>query len=265
MPEFCDVALPVPLDMVFTYRVPPDVAPVVGGRVLVPFRQQRMTGVVFELHDRKPSIATKNIISALDSVQVLDDLLMRLARWIADYYLAPIGEVCRTMLPLMAEFKRSIGYRITEQGHTALHLAGVSGSPARSRRTPEEQIAEFRVLDYMAATDGELVREQTLRSATRISRKILDGMVRKKWLTREDISGPQDATRTVRTALLKSVDGKLNDNQRAVIETLIASGSKLPVETLTALQIPRTTLGTLLKRGLIEIVEQPAEFTVSRA
>jgi primosomal protein N' (replication factor Y) (superfamily II helicase) len=265
MPEFCDVALPVPLDMVFTYRVPPDVAPVVGGRVLVPFRQQRMTGVVFELHDRKPSIATKNIISALDSVQVLDDLLMRLARWIADYYLAPIGEVCRTMLPLMAEFKRSIGYRITEQGHTALHLAGVSGSPARSRRTPEEQIAEFRVLDYMAATDGELVREQTLRSATRISRKILDGMVRKKWLTREDISGPQDATRTVRTALLKSVDGKLNDNQRAVIETLIASGSKLPVETLHALQIPRTTLGTLVKRGLVEIVEQPAEFTVSRA
>ena len=116
MPEFCDVALPVPLDMVFTYRVPADAAPIVGGRVLVPFRQQRMTGIVVELHDRKPAVATKNIISVLDPGPVLDELLLRLARWIADYYLAPLGEVCRTMLPLMAEFKRTIGYRLTEHG-----------------------------------------------------------------------------------------------------------------------------------------------------
>jgi primosomal protein N' (replication factor Y) len=65
MPEFCDVALPVPLDMVFTYRVPADAAPVVGGRVLVPFRQQRMTGIVVELHDRKPTVTIKNVLSVL--------------------------------------------------------------------------------------------------------------------------------------------------------------------------------------------------------
>src|SRR3954453_13282865 len=177
MSEFCDVALAVPLDMVFTYAVPPDAAPVVGGRVLVPFRQQRMTAIVFELHDRKPAVTTKTIISVLDSSPVLDDILLRLARWIADYSLAPIGEVCRTMLPLMAEFKRSIGYRITDHGHTTLHMAGMSGSSARSRRTREEQIAEFAVLDYLAGSDGELVREQTLRSATRVARKILAGMV----------------------------------------------------------------------------------------
>ena len=262
---FCDVALAVPVDMVFTYGVPPDAAPVVGGRVLVPFRQQRMTGVVFELHDRKPAVTTKSIINVLDSSPVLDDILLRLARWIADYYLAPIGEVCRTMLPLMAEFKRSIGYRITDQGHTTLHMAGMSGSSARSRRTPEEQIAEFAVLDYLAGSDGEQVREQTLRSATRVSRKILAGMVRKKWLAREDVSAPQDAKRTIKVAALKFVEGKLNDNQRALIETLSASGSKLPVESLQGLEIPRTTLGTLVKRGLVEIIEEPADVTISRS
>ena len=97
MPEFCDVALPVPLDMVFTYRVPAESMPVVGGRVLVPFRQQRMTGVVVELHDRKPSVATKTIQSALDVAPVLDEQLLRLGRWIADYYLAPLGEVFRNI------------------------------------------------------------------------------------------------------------------------------------------------------------------------
>ncbi len=309
MPEFCDVALPVPLDIVFTYGIPAGTAPVVGGRVLVLFRQKRMTGIVVELRDRKPSVATKNIISVLDSTPVLDESLLRLGRWIADYYLAPIGEVFRTMLPLMAEFKRVVGYRISGQGQTALHLAGMSGSSARSRRTPEEQDKEFRVLDYLAAyasegapaslktaienvvqttsapngkgtpsavpldptslpalaAQGCLVREGILRSSLGASRAILDGMVRKKWIVREDISAPQDATRTIKVAYLKSAEGKLNENQRALIEALTASGGKVPVETLRSLKIPRTTLGTLVRRGLVEIQLEPADFTVSRA
>src|SRR6201984_3382994 len=128
MAEYCDVALAVPLDMVFTYRVPAETTPVVGGRVLVPFRQQRSTGIVVELHDRKPSVTIKPILSVLDVAPVLDDQLLRLGRWIADYYLAPLGEVFRTMLPLNAEFKRSTAYRVTREGQLALHLAGMSGS-----------------------------------------------------------------------------------------------------------------------------------------
>jgi len=270
MPEFCDVALPVPLDMVFTYRVPAEATPVVGGRVLVPFRQQRMTGIVVALHDRKPSVKTKTILNVLDVAPVLDDQLLRLGRWIADYYLAPLGEVFRTMLPLNAEFKRSVAYRITKEGQLTLHLAGMSGSSARSRRTPEEQAAEFRVLDYLAAQEpvlGETIQvsEDKLRSATRVSRLILSGMVRKKWLAREDVSAVRDASRTVKIALLKSADGKLNDNQRRLVETLAASGGRVPVETLQALEVPRTTLRTLVKRGLIEIIEEPAAFAVSRS
>jgi primosomal protein N' (replication factor Y) (superfamily II helicase) len=270
MPEFCDVALAVPLETSFTYRIPPDATPVVGGRVLVPFRQKRMTGIVVDLHDRKPSVAAKNILSVLDPAPVLDDQLLRLGRWIADYYLAPLGEVFRTMLPLGAEFKRSIGYRITEAGRMALHLAGMSGSSARSRRTPDEQAAEFRVLDYLAAYDlqsdsSEMVREETLRSATRASRAILDGMVRKQWLIREDVSSAQPAARTVKVAVLKSAEGKLNDNQRKIIDTLAASGGRVAVTTLQSLEVPRTTLGTIVRRGLVEIVEEPSEFTVSRA
>jgi primosomal protein N' (replication factor Y) (superfamily II helicase) len=308
MPEFCDVAVPVPLDMVFTYRIPADATPVVGGRVLVPFRQQRMTGIVVDLHDRKPSVTTKNILSVLDAAPVLDEQLLQLGRWIADYYLAPIGEVFRTMLPLNAEFKRSIGYRLTEEGQMVLHQAGTSGSSARSRRTPEEQAIEFRVLDYLAArsnngpgesddgfgngaagkgTTGKgtalavpseslgnwalaperaaLVREETLRSATKVSRTILAGMARKKWLTREDVSAPQDATRTIKIAILKSVDGKLNDNQRKLVDMLAASGGRVQASTLQSLDIPRTTLATLVRRGLVEILEEPAEFAVSRS
>src|SRR5580693_3148918 len=144
MPEFCDVALPVPLDTAFTYRLPNGMQPVVGVRVLVPFRQQRMSGVVTALHDRAPKVQAKNVLSVLDASPVLDEQLLRLGKWIADYYLAPLGEVFRTMLPLAAEFKRTIGYRITTDGQMALHLAGTGGSSKRSQRTPEEEASEYR-------------------------------------------------------------------------------------------------------------------------
>src|SRR6476646_8405837 len=212
MPEFCDVALPVPLNLVFTYAVPEGLQPVVGGRVLVPFRQQRMSGIVTALHDNNPTVKTKNVISVLDPAPVLDEQLIHLGQWIADYYLAPVGEVFRTMLPLGAEFRKAIGYRITEQGHMALHLAGMSGSSARSQKTPEEQLAEFRVLDYLA--EREMTREETLRAATRASRPLLAGMARKKWIVREDLSEARDAARTVRVAVLNHVEGKLNSNQQ---------------------------------------------------
>jgi primosomal protein N' (replication factor Y) len=206
----------------------------------------------------------------LDVAPVLDDQLLRLGRWIADYYLAPLGEVFRTMLPLNAEFKRGVAYHITAEGRMALHRAGMSGSSARSRRTPEEQAAEFRVLDYLAAQEsapGEMVqvREETLRSAAYISKTALSRMVRKKWLVRQDVSAVRDATRTIKIALLKSADGKLNANQRKLIETLAASGGRVPLDALQALEVPRSTLSALVRRGLIEMVEEAAGFAVSRS
>jgi len=261
MPEFCDVALPVPLDTAFTYHVSDGLEPVVGGRVLVPFRQKRMSGVVVEVHDRKPAVKTKGVLNVLDSAPVLDEQLMRLAKWIADYYLAPLGEVFRTMLPLSAEFKRAIAYRITEEGHLALHQAGMSGSSARSHKTPEDQLIEFRVLDYLA--DRDTVREESLRAATRAGKDLLAGMVRKKWIVREDFSGTRDAKRISKIAVLKSADGKLNHNQRTLVDTLAAAGGRVTVDALHMLEVPRTTLGTLVKRGPVEIVEEPEEFTIS--
>ncbi len=281
MPLYSDVALPVPLDMVFTYAIPPGMEPVIGGRVLVPFRQQRMSGIVVDLHDCPPTVKIKKVLEALDLTPVLDEQLLKMGKWIADYYLAPLGEVFRTMLPLSAEFKRAITYRITDAGHMALHLAGMSGSPARSQRTPEQQFVEFRVLDYLA--EREDVREESLRGATRVPKALLAGMVRKKWITREDVSAARDAARTVKVAVLLGVEasppldgsetrphtnrphtGKLNDNQRALIDVLAAAGGKVPVEALRGLDVPRTTLSTLVRRGLVELMDEPQDFAVSR-
>ncbi len=143
MSQFCDVAVPVPLDAVFTYRLPDGACPAPGSRVLVPFGRQRLIGIVTELHDRAPRVSAKNVLQFPDelSAPALTPELLRLGKWISDYYLAPAGEVFRTMLPLNAEFRKSVVYRITDDGHMALHLAGTAGSSARSRKTPKECFA----------------------------------------------------------------------------------------------------------------------------
>ena len=260
MHQFCDVALPVPLETCFTYRLN-GAEPVVGARVLVPFRNLRLPGVVTALHDHAPAVKAKNVFEILDPNPVLDCELMRLAEWISHYYLAPLGEVFRTMLPLGAELKRARSLRITEAGWTALHESAERGSSRRSKRSADEQMFEYRVLDYLAARNG--AREQTLRAAVRASGELLARLVRKGWITREDVSRAGDARLTRRIVQLKEVSGKLNDNQRKLVETLAASGGRAPLEHLRGPDVPRTTLQTLVRRGIVEICQEPAEFAVS--
>src|SRR4051794_31942763 len=223
MPRFCDVALPVPLDQGFTYRLQ-GAEPAVGARVVVPFRNQKLSGIVVAVHDNPPPVEAKLVLSILDTQPVLNDQLLELGRWISSYYIAPIGEVYRTMLPLSAEFRRAHGYRITDKGQDALYASAEIGSSLRARKDTEHQMLEYAVLNHLA--DGEVVREQSLRSATGATRDVFRTMVNKKWIVREDLSAVRDASRTVPIAVLKEITGKLNANQQAILLALKATGGR---------------------------------------
>jgi primosomal protein N' (replication factor Y) (superfamily II helicase) len=259
MPAFCDVAVPVPLDRLFTYAVG-EVAPAIGARVLVPFRNEKLAGVVLRLHDEKPPVEAKPLVSVLDAEPVLSPQLLELGQWIAQYYLAPIGEVLRSMLPLTGEVRRQVLYRITDTGRQALFAGAEQGSSRRSKLSPEEQDREYAVLN--ALESGEAVRDTRLRSQTGASARLLAGMVRKKWIARETAAEARDAKRTVRYAVL--VEGvrlpKLNDNQQAILAELAGANGGLPVAELRRLEIPGSTLATLVRRELVRIEERPADF-----
>src|SRR2546430_1681959 len=268
MPEFCDVALPVPLDMVFTYRLN-GATPVVGGRVLVPFRTERLPGIVTALHDSPPSVEARNVHSVLDAEPVLDPHLLQLGEWISHYYLAPIGEVLRTMLPLSAEVKRAWTYSTTPAGELALHESAQIGASRRSKKAIGEQMLEYEVLDHLAT--GGPVLESTLRSATGASRDLLSGLLRRKWIIREDVSAPRDARRMVHYAVLiphaascdVSKARKLNANQVTILDALRQNAGKMSLDLLRELPVPATTLRTLIKRGLVEIAAEPEDFRIS--
>ncbi len=263
MSLYCDVAVPVPLDAHYTYRIDPLHPPPLGGRVIVPFRSEKLIGIVTRLHDDPPPVEAKAVERVLDDESVLSPELLDLARWISQYYLSPLGEVLRTMLPLVAEVRKQWLYRIAQAGERALADGAEQGTSRRTRKSPQEQAAEYAALNYLVG--GEPAKRATLMRATGASRELIEGMVRKKWMTREAIAAPRDARRLQRIAVL--IEGarlpKLNDNQQALMAALAGAGGALAVDALRSLPVPATTLGTLVRRELVRIEERLLAFHMS--
>src|SRR5579872_6845021 len=135
MPEgaflYCDVSLPVPLDRPFTYSLPETLRHRVkpGCRLIVPFGVRKMTGVALRCHDSPPEMQARDALRLLDSDPVLDEELLSLARWIAGYYCAPLGEVLRSMLPLASEVRSGKVYSLTDAGHDAARQLLLDAGP----------------------------------------------------------------------------------------------------------------------------------------
>jgi primosomal protein N' (replication factor Y) len=119
--SYCNVALPVPLRTLFSYAIPgrfqDSLQP--GQRVLVPFRKKSLVGVIVELTDTVPTNTAakiREIVKPLDLLPALTPKLIELAQWLANYYVAPIGEVFRAMLPPVVELKTERQVLITQAG-----------------------------------------------------------------------------------------------------------------------------------------------------
>jgi primosomal protein N' (replication factor Y) len=285
MPAYCEVALPVPLDRTFTYAAREEQTPQRGARVIVPFRNEKLIGVVTSVSQEPPAdFEARYLEAVLDEEPLLSDALLKLAEWMAQYYLAPLGEVLRGMLPLMAEVRRTVYYRITDLGRDVLagsmdgdssifpvsksrpgapagqHAAPRGGTKRRGKLSAEEQDMERRVLTRLA--EGEPVKVSTLRTASGASLPILAGLLRKKWIARETAAVERDARRMERFAVLipEARLPSLTEKQQAILAELAACGGELPLAELRKRDLPSSTLQTLVRRGLVRIDERAAAF-----
>jgi primosomal protein N' (replication factor Y) (superfamily II helicase) len=150
---FCNVALAVPLRTTFTYAVPEPLRAAVqpGVRVLVPFRKRSLVGVVVDLPERAPEKAKiREISKVLDVIPALSPTLIELGHWIAGYYLAPVGEVFRAMLPPVTELRTQQQIAITAAGRELVD----STSSTLSEEFAAEEIA---LLSKLIAKNGVLL------------------------------------------------------------------------------------------------------------
>lgn len=99
--SFIEVALALPLFRTFSYRVPIGMtgSVVAGSRVVVPFRNRQELGIVIGAAEPREGMKVKDIVSAPDDAPVMDQSMLALCQWIAEYYVVPLGVALRTALP----------------------------------------------------------------------------------------------------------------------------------------------------------------------
>ncbi len=132
-PQFADVAVPRRLHRTFTYRVPSHLGHRVhiGSVVRIPFGATTLTGLVVALSPTPPELPSASgpgakplrEILALDNDEDASGMNLeplRLARWMSEHYLAPLGQCARLVRPPRDLREARPSYRLTDRGRAAM-------------------------------------------------------------------------------------------------------------------------------------------------
>ncbi len=175
MPRIAKVVVEIALDREFDYLIPESLAGQVrlGSRVRAPFGHAMARGYVVGLADHSARQNLKSLDSLIGERPLLDETMLKLARWIGDYYAATIEQAIRTVLPCAVR-RRGAGFR--EQRDLSVTEAGrdPGALEALRRRTP----AQAKALEYLLA-HGPLTVPQ-LTAAAGVDASVIKGLEKRK-------------------------------------------------------------------------------------
>ena len=79
---------------VFDYAIPPEILPQtqIGVLVKIPFHGREIEGIIIDLKKTSNILKLKSILEIIDPVPVVNQLHIELAKWMTEYYLAPLGK-----------------------------------------------------------------------------------------------------------------------------------------------------------------------------
>jgi primosomal protein N' (replication factor Y) len=99
--SFAEVSVnsPIAQRRTFSYTIPPNLEINVGQAVWVPFGEKRLQGIVLELSPHPEVEETREIIGIIEPHPLLSPQQVQLARWVSQYYLAPLFDAVALMLP----------------------------------------------------------------------------------------------------------------------------------------------------------------------
>jgi len=234
-----------------TYLVPDSLSVQPGQRVQVPLATRKATGIVLRAGDTlPPGIRARPILRVLDAEPVLTPELLELGLWIAEYYIAPIGEVFRAMLPLRSATRRARLVRLSAVGQQRLQEIN-----AETEKPPGP---EGDLLNYLAtrgSTSVHLLRQK-------FPEAFLQAL-KEKWLVVEEVERERTQRQIYAVRLAGPVPEKpprLSPVAKRILEALGAEGAAEDHREL--LQIARADLAALKRlsaSGLIELGPSRAE------
>lgn len=202
------VALKVPLDTLFDYRVPSELRDQVevGRRCKVPFGPRKLIGYIVELPEttETPTKKMRRLLGLVDPAPVFDADMLALCQWIARYYACSLGEVLETALPAGMLRRRKT------RDVLASDAVLVPATPAPEGK-PGKRGAELLEL-VRARPEGVTV--EALMESSGAARGTVKRLVKKGFLVEkapEEVPGPFE----------KEVAPELTDEQQEAVEAIV--------------------------------------------
>ncbi len=183
--RWVSVAVFAAVPRALTYSLPAGREVQPGQRVVVPLGARRVTGVVLGRGARlAPGIQTRDVLGVLEDEPLLAPPLVELGQWIADYYLAPVGEVFRAMLPLRPPERRTRVVTLAEAGRQ--RITELSAGLLEEER----QSDEASLLNYLAA-HAPVTWNTLLRKFPRASSPALRQALKHGWILLLELEQPR--------------------------------------------------------------------------
>jgi len=262
LPEFVEVALPLPLKQTFTYRLPVGLQENVkiGARLLVPFGKRQLTGYAVALHaSLSPELeidpaTLKDAIELLDAEPLLTAEIVRLTQWAADYYSASWGEMLKAALPAGINASVEQIYAITAKGRDELLKISSSNT------------GKVQVLRFLSANGETPNRELAAKFGASHSSRALRELVKEGWASifHRTLTSQVKPKRRKAVRLLAPEFHKVDQNQKPFTETqtriidivLEAGGEIVFTDLIERADVGASPIQTLVKRGVLEVFIQ---------
>jgi primosomal protein N' (replication factor Y) (superfamily II helicase) len=257
--KYCDVSLPVPLDQAFTYALPETLRHRVlpGCRLIVPFGSRRLTGIVLRCHDELPPMETRSALRLVDTEPVLDQELLALGRWIAQYYCAPLGEVLRGMTPLASEIRQGKVYALTDAGRDATRQLLLGDS------------SEDPTVQLLHMLEARSLSAATIQRKIPLAAKTIQSLERKGLVHSEALHAEKDPLRSAAARLRVELhhrpeDLKLPKAERELLSYLeLHPGSHNLKQVEQSVKNASTAARALARKGLLTLTEERPGFPVA--
>lgn len=177
-PLRADVALPLPVDQLYSYRIPDEFVEVArpGARVFVPFGRRQLVGYLVGVAPDEGQRRLKPLLDVLDEQPLIDEALIVFCRRLAEHYLCSLGEALKAALPpgingtvrchfeLQPDPQLRQPLRLSERRQTILRLVGERVSVSKAWLMQELDAACNHDLNELVRA-GFLLRQESLGSA----------------------------------------------------------------------------------------------------
>jgi len=244
------------LSLAFHYSIPPTLEEkvAVGQLVQVPFGPRRLQGIVVGLTDRAAVLETRDIEEIVDPEPVLSPVQIELARWISNYYIAPLIHCLRLMLPT----------GLKQRSELAVELSESADQRSSEDLTPEQR----KVVEFLRQEGKQRVKDLARLLEIENPRPIVDQLARRRVITKRwELAKPQARPKKVRFVRLIADEERIaqtiprlghSSKQADILEFLSRSEDPLPALSDVCAKVGCTevTVRALAKKGLVQITEK---------